>query len=268
MNFMAGNKKYNYLVETALLGHGLKSVNDSLITSIWPEDVKLAWIENGEIIIGDIQKFISVRRQSESWERIDGAQVLKNDYKGKNAFLTASGTMSVAKEINCPVVVTAGIGGIGDIVDEEICYDLPALSSMGITLIATSPKDMLDIEGTINWLHKNQVNIYGFNTDVCTGYICILDPIKLYKEISDIDIKNLPSGCNLILNPIPHEKRLKDIRLLEGAILAGKNAEKNGKYYHPAVNAYFDKETKGVSSIMQLDSLISNIKLAKKIKIV
>lgn len=265
MNLMDGNRIINYLVETALLGHGLKSIEDDLIISLWPEDVTLAWVENGEIIIGNISEFIPARKQSKNWERLDGMAVLKNEYKGKNAFLTASGTMAVARKINCPVVVTAGIGGIGDIKSEQLSYDLPALSEMGITLVATSPKDMLDIPGTLNWLHENRVFTYGFNTGVCNGYICVLEPSKLDKEISDNDLDNIPLGCNLILNPIPQERRLKDLTLLEGAISAGKNAENKGEYYHPAANAYFDKSSNGLSSIIQLEALVSNIKIAKKI---
>ncbi|HAE61338.1 MAG TPA: hypothetical protein DCG38_03250, partial [Eubacteriaceae bacterium] len=105
----------NFLVETALLGHGLLSVDNDLILSLWPDEVLLAWVENGKVKIGHISEFIPSRKNSKDWERLDGLAVKSKKYDNKNAFLTASGTMAVAKDVNCPVVVTAGIGGIGDI---------------------------------------------------------------------------------------------------------------------------------------------------------
>ena len=105
--------------------------------------------------------------------------------------------MAVAKKINCNIVVTAGIGGIGDIKTEKLSYDLPALSKMGITLVATSPKDMLDIPGTFDYLHENGVNTYGYNRQDCNGYIFVLEPVKLKKRISEADLSNIPAGCNL-----------------------------------------------------------------------
>lgn len=254
-----------FLVETALLGHGLYSIKDTEILSIWPKNVALTWVEGGEIRIGDIGEFIHSRSNSNSWGRLDGLAMERNEFKDKNAFLTASGTMAVAKYINCPVVVTAGIGGISDIVSEPLSYDLPALSSMGITLVATSPKDMLDIVKTFEWLHQNGVVTYGINTKNCNGYLFKLEPYELNKELKENELKKIPRASNLILNPIPENKRLKDSFLLAECISFGKRAEEIGEYYHPAVNACFDKSSRGVSSRIQLESLIENICIAKKI---
>ena len=265
MNLTDGNKKLNYLVETALLGHGLQSVDDDLIMSLWTDDAMLAWVEKGEIRIGSITEFIPSRKQSDNWERLDGKAIINGEYKDKNAFLTASATMAVAREIQCPVVVTAGIGGIGDIKSEPLSYDLPALAEMKTILVATSPKDMLDITKTLVWLHENGVNTYGYNTEVCNGYIFVLEPRELDKKITEIDLKNISRGCTLILNPIPEDKRLENLELLQMGISAGKNAENIGSYYHPAANSYFDKSSNGLSSVIQLEALMSNINIAKKI---
>lgn len=43
-------------------------------------------------------------------------------------------------------------------------------------------------------------------------------------------------------------------------------AEDKGGYYHPAVNTCFDRLSNGLSSLIQLESLISNINIAKKIE--
>lgn len=262
---MVGNRQIKYIVETALLGHGLPSIKNTDILSIWPKDAMLTWIEKGEIRIGTIEEFISRRMENDHWGRFNGLKVKEGLSKDANGYLTASGAMVVAKEIKCPVVVTAGIGGIGDIYKENLCYDLPALSQLGITLVATSPKDMLDIKATINWLENHGVKVLGVDTEYCSGYILALQNHKLSGKLSIKNANKLKYGCNLILNPIPKEKRLKDSRILQEAIKSGKEAEKEGKAYHPAVNASFDRLSSGISSKIQLESLVSNIEVAKLI---
>lgn len=265
MNLKDGNRQMDFLVETALLGHGLASVKDDEILSAWPQGALLVWMERGKIRIGTIDEFIPARKEKDKWHRLDGLKIKEKYDSDINAFLTASGTMTVAKDIGCPVVVSAGIGGIGDIKAERLCYDLPALSQLGVTLVATSPKDMLDIKGTLDWLKDHGVKVLGFETEYCSGYILNGRAYKLPGKLSYDDANKLEYGCNLILNPIPENKRLKETSFLEKAIKSGKEAEERGEQYHPAANACFDRLSKGLSSKIQLESLISNIRVAELI---
>ena len=48
-----------YLVESALLTHGLKSVSNETIKKEWQDPgKKITWIDHGEIRIGDIDEFL------------------------------------------------------------------------------------------------------------------------------------------------------------------------------------------------------------------
>jgi len=47
------------------------------------------------------------------------------------------------------------------------------------------------------------------------------------------------------------------------AIAAGKEAEAQGRYYHPAANNMIDLLSEGKSSLLQLDSIIANAKWAQ-----
>ena len=69
----------------------------------------------------------------------------------------------------------------------------------------------------------------------------------------------------MILNPIPERKRVQDRSILADAIKAGKQAEAEGRYYHPAANGEIDRRTGGYSSRIQLESLQRNILLAQSI---
>lgn len=67
----------------------------------------------------------------------------------------------------------------------------------------------------------------------------------------------------LIIQEIPEQKRIKDREILAKAIREGKKAESAGQYFHPAVNGKIDELTEGYSSVIQLESLLENAKLAE-----
>ena len=69
----------------------------------------------------------------------------------------------------------------------------------------------------------------------------------------------------LWLNPMPKEKRVQEYCMLEEAVIYGKEQEKQGYYFHPAVNAKIDELTAGRSSEMQLESLAANARFAEEL---
>ena len=251
------------LVESALLGHGLRSISDTELLSKWPsKDLNIAWIEDKQIRIGSLEDFIKFRKNSQCSARADGLAVKEQQFQD-NSFLTASGTMVAAERFGFDIVVSAGIGGVGDIVDEPFCYDLVALSLSNVVLIATGPKDMLDHQATFDWLKQNNVKIFGNKFPLYNGYIFKLDSFPLEFSLQNNKEILKDAQHRLILNPIDQSKRIQNITILNKGIQKGKEAESAGEYYHPAVNSYFDEVTKGLSSNIQFDSLIDNILLAK-----
>ncbi|MED9948068.1 MAG: hypothetical protein U0J50_07445, partial [Peptacetobacter hiranonis] len=61
-----------YLVESALLTHGLKSISNEELINRWKSDRKnIVWIDNGNVIIGGIEEFAEFRKNSDSLIRID-----------------------------------------------------------------------------------------------------------------------------------------------------------------------------------------------------
>lgn len=70
-----------YLIETALLTHGLRSLTNNYLLENWtlPEAL-IAWIYKGEIKIGTITKYLSFRTEAQSAIRID-CSILENALK-------------------------------------------------------------------------------------------------------------------------------------------------------------------------------------------
>lgn len=257
-----------FLAETCLLTHGLRSVTNEEMAAAWPfSEPCLVWVENGEIIHGDMERFLSFRTNCANVIRFDCYNLAEGLEKGLSGALTASGTMEVCRREGVPLAVTCGMGGIGDIAGEELCPDLPALSDLGVALIATSPKDMLNIPATLDYLKSHGVTVAG---NRCTGYVfCSTDvetsaPLSAYPNAAAIE-SAAKNGGLLLLNPIPENQREQDLTIVEKAVEAGKRAEATGGYYHPAANAEIDRLTAGHSSRIQLNSFIANIRMAREI---
>lgn len=258
-----------YLVETALLTHGLRSLSNDYLRAHWilPE-APIAWVYKGEIKIGSMEEYLSFRTEAQSAIRIDCKILEKALREGLSGALTASGTMAVCRKFGIPMAVTCGMGGIGDIKGEELCPDLPALADIPVILISAGPKDMLDRKSTISWLTSHGVQVVGARRDFCTGYLFVGDPVKLQGTLNLSGLEKQEGSLQpplLIIHEIPEEERSSDRRILAEAVAEGKRAEAEGRYFHPAANGKIDELTGGRSSEIQLASLLANAELAERI---
>lgn len=254
-----------FLAETALLTHGLRSVSQEELQRAWPfHQPCLAWVDHGQIQVGTMEEYLPFRSRADQVSRIDCDRLDQALADGESGALTASGTMAVCQRMGISLAVSCGIGGIGDIRGEELCPDLPALVRYDVALLATAPKDMLDMPATFGWLWQHGVHTAG---PECTGYLFRSAHIAIDESLSDYGsaeaIQKAVQRGLLLLQPIPEEERVADLSILSAAIFAGKQAEASGAYYHPAVNGEIDRRTNGESSRMQLCSLIANIRLAE-----
>ena len=247
------------LIETALLGHGLPSVTNDTIKNLWKdyEDAALVWMENGKIKLGKMDEFLKIRGKKQ-WKRISRKTVDESIKNLESGFLTASAVMKLAYERKIGIVVTAGMGGIRK---DTFSDDLYCLIEYPLMLIASSPKDSLDIDKTIKFLEKNEVRIMGYNTNISNGFIFKSDDISVEGMYEFNDYRSLVGKKGtLLLNPIPENERVKNnSEILLKAIDEGDNNIKN---FHPTVNFYLDKYTEGVASMLQLKAMISNLCIA------
>ena len=255
----------SFLVESCLLAFGLPSVGEEELAREWEAagagDALICWVEDGEIVVGTIERFLSFRSgaprykcSSDSLER-----VLKDRLSGA---LTASATMEACRRFSVPCAVSCGIGGIGDVKGEEVCADLSMIRDSGVVLICTSPKDMLDTEATVGWLLREGVRVLGDGGDVCTGYVFNGRPVRLSGSWRGGDLR----PPLLLLRGIAADKRMQDEEILKRAVCEAKEAERRGGYFHPAANAALDRLSGGYSSRLQLSSLLDNIRFAAKLE--
>ena len=253
--------RYPFLVESCLLSHGLKSVTNETLVAAWPRALPyITWVENGKILVGPAEQFAEFRASGKADARLDCNALASALETGASGALTASGTMAVCARLGVPLAVTCGMGGIGDIAGEELCPDLPALRDIPVALLATAPKDVVDIPATLQWLTQAGVRLIGADAARCTGYIFRSADVPLPQTLSETP--HPLAGKTLILNGIPEAERIADPALLARGIAQGHRAEREGRYFHPAANGEFDRLTGGRSSEIQLYSIIENARLA------
>lgn len=248
------------LAETALLTHGLAALSNEELLAQFPRDFDgLVWIERGEIRRGSMASYIHLRDKAGDIKRIDGSLVEQACQQGITAALTASAAMAVAAQWGVPLVVTAGMGGIQDTAGHRMSYDLVALASLPVSLLATAPKDLFHLAGTVHWLREHGVTILGHGTDCCDGFLFLQDPVPLDGRYTG----TVPAqGSLLVLNPLPRALRFREEEILRRAVARGETARQAGGLFHPAVNQALDALTQGRSGQLQLHSFIENIKLA------
>lgn len=249
-------------IESALLAHGLASIsNKELIQYLNDIETEIAWIEKGSLQIGNIRAFCEFRNQAEKYGRISYFNYEQNLQEKKSGALTASGTMKVCEEFNVPLVITCGIGGLSANPENKWCNDIQALRSSKVSMLATAPKDMFSISETLKGFREANVKVLGCESEGCNGYLFVGNTYKLDGKWMGKCVEE----STLYLNKIPEGNRIFDKQLLEEAVKYGKEAAANGELFHPAVNRKLDELTDGMTSKLQLFSLIENIKLAEKL---
>ncbi|MBQ4361386.1 MAG: pseudouridine-5'-phosphate glycosidase [Lachnospiraceae bacterium] len=285
-----------YLIESALLVHGIKNLDEQTILHYWDSaDGQIVWMEAGEIVTGGIDRLLDfrgrMRANGQIPRRANHFNIDKYAEIGADCVMTASGAMSVCAREGIPAAVTAGIGGFFPEILEEaegILWtrgdgppDVATLTGLNVVLVASGPKDMLDCPGTIRFLDEHGVHTYGASRNVYTGYLFVGEETCLSPlagegsapgaDCDSVRMKALSDAARgrdasvLVINEIAEGKRMSDRRILDEAVEFALEEEKKGGYYHPAVNAKIEELTGGYSARLQLAALAANARLAQKL---
>ena len=273
-----------YLVESALLVHGIKNVSEETILRYWDlPDAPFVWMEKGMVRIGGIDKLMDFRRRMRESgiipRRANHFNLDEYMSLGADAVMTASGAMSVCAIEGFGAAVTAGTGGFfPEILADNGTHlttrgfgppDVATLTQVPVVLVSSGPKDMLDYAGTIRYLDEHSVFVCGTKRPSYSGYVFVGEEAQLPHMLEEHQ-GTPPNWSRLhaafVINEIDADKRLTDRSILEEAVAYGHEAEKAGGYFHPAVNEKLEELTKGYSALLQLAGLLDNAKLIRGIK--
>jgi pseudouridine-5'-phosphate glycosidase len=217
------HSKAPILVETALLGCGLTSLEDELLLYLWPAaaGVELLWLEEGKLQAGLLPCFLEVR--GKEWPRVNGRELAETAARGAGGFLTASALLCAAAALpgeERRIVVTAGMGGMRQ---GTISADLHELARSPDLLLASAFKDSLEVEPSLAFLRKNGVRLLGWQCEHLDGFLfhespCALDgSLKTEAEVEPLSFRE--DGKSIVLfNPLPLSLRLEGREILAAAV--------------------------------------------------
>ena len=187
---------------------------------------------------------------------------------------TVAATASLAEQAGIDVFATGGLGGVHrmarDTWDESA--DLTALSRIGMAVVCSGVKSILDVPATLERLETLNVPVYGYRTDRFPGFYLADSghPLEwsfdFAEEIAEAVVAHwqlawpaVSSGA-LIVNPIPAGDQLDPAlhdRILNDALAAAEKQGVAGKDVTPFLLEYFHRETGG-------ESLRANVLLVKR----
>ncbi|WP_099203505.1 hypothetical protein [Miniphocaeibacter massiliensis] len=256
--------KNNYIVETALMTHGVADLLKMEILSLWGNnDSDFVWLDKGNLKVGKLYEFLKFKNNNSIEHRVNSENYEEAKKNKLTAALTASGTLCAGEELNVEYAVSCSISGVSPFENNIITPDLHKIVESDVTLIATSFKDTVNRKESIKWLRKSGVSIFGRESEFSTGFMFNLEPVQLHAIYQkNINIWHKPQ---LLLNEVSHLSRFENLELLKEIIRAGIEARNNGEYFHPAVNNKLAELTDARSAIIQINSLLDNTKWAKEI---
>lgn len=148
-----------FIIESALLTHGLKSISSERLKQELDKKWKIAWLDHGRTIVGNVDEFCEFRERAADYGRVNYFNYDQAVRAGRSGALTASGAMRVCEDRKIPLVVTCGIGGLVPDQCAEKCNDLRALMQSKVSMLATSFKDMFDFLYSVEQAEKSGVRV-------------------------------------------------------------------------------------------------------------
>lgn len=139
--------------------------------------------------------------------------------------VTVAAAIWCAEIANISIVVTGGIGGLHNQINDDanISADLLSLSKSSVALVCSGAKSILDLPKTIAILKNHGIPIIGYKTNEFPVFYSHSSGITLLQHLNNVDdiakviycqSKLYPQCGMIVANPIPTEAEIPDARLV------------------------------------------------------
>jgi pseudouridine-5'-phosphate glycosidase len=193
---------------------------------------------------------------------------------------TVASTAHLAARAGISVFATGGLGGVHrdarNTWDESA--DLEALARVGVTVVCSGVKSILDVGATLERLETLGVAVLGYGTDRFPGFYLhdsgypapwrVDTPAEVADVIAARRALGSDDGALVVANPLPAEEQLDPElhdRVLAAGLAAAAGAEIAGKEMTPFLLDYFHRETAGASLAANVRLVTRNVELGARI---
>ncbi|HEY0814004.1 MAG TPA: pseudouridine-5'-phosphate glycosidase [Pseudonocardia sp.] len=200
---------------------------------------------------------------------------------GRDGATTVAATAALAHAAGVAVFATGGLGGVhrGARDSWDVSADLGALARVGVLVVCSGVKSILDAAATLEVLETASVPVLGYGTDAFPGFyrrdagLPVPWRVDTPAQVAAVWRAHsaLGSGAGMVLaQPVPAADELAadvhDRLLAEGlALLAERGI--TGKDVTPALLAHFHGGSAGASLATNLALVVANAELAARVAV-
>jgi pseudouridylate synthase len=273
-------------LESTLISHGLPRPRNLEVA----HEVEAAVRDGGAtpatiaVVAGEAR----VGLDADALEAIAGGDVAKCGVRdlavvaarGGHGATTVASTAWLAARAGISVFATGGLGGVHREAREtwDESADLETLGRVGVAVVCSGVKSILDVGATLERLETLGVTVLGYGTDRFAGFY-LYDSgfpapwrVETPAEVAAVLAARRRLGSDdralVVANPLPVEEQLDQAlhdRVLAGGLAAAAEAGISGKDVTPFLLDFFHRETGGVSLDANVRLVLRNARLAAEI---
>jgi pseudouridylate synthase len=200
--------------------------------------------------------------------------------RGGDGATTVASTAWLAARAGISVFATGGLGGVHREAratwDESA--DLETLGRVGIAVVCSGVKSILDVGATLERLETLGVTVLGYGTDRFPGFYLhesgfpapwrVDTPAEVAAVLAARRRLGTDDRAVVVANPLPVEEQLDPVthdRVLDAGLAAAADAGIGGKEVTPFLLDFFHRETGGASLDANVRLVVRNARLAAEI---
>jgi pseudouridylate synthase len=273
-------------LESTLISHGLPQPRNLEVA----HEVEAAVRDGGAtpatiaVVAGEAR----VGLDSDALEAIAGGDVAKCGVRdlavvaarGGHGATTVASTAWLAARAGIAVVATGGLGGVHREAREtwDESADLETLGRVGIAVVCSGVKSILDVGATLERLETLGVTVLGYGTDRFPGFYLhdsgfpapwrVDTPAEVAAVLAARRRLGSDDRALVVANPLPVEDQLDAAmhdRLVDAGLAAASKAGISGKEVTPFLLDFFHRETGGASLDANVRLVLRNALLAAEI---
>ena len=200
--------------------------------------------------------------------------------RGGDGATTVASTAWLAARAGISVFATGGLGGVHRDAREtwDESADLETLGRVGIAVVCSGVKSILDVGATLERLETLGVTVLGYGTDRFPGFYLhdsgfpapwrVDTPAEVAAVLAARRRLGSDDRALVVANPLPVEEQLDPgvhDGVLAGALAAATEAGISGKEATPFLLDFFHRETGGASLDANVRLVLRNARLAAEI---
>jgi pseudouridine-5'-phosphate glycosidase len=276
-------------LESTLISHGLPRPRNLDVAHELEATVRAAGaipatiaVVSGEARIGLDEAALEAIASGEDVVKCGVRDLAVVTARGGNGATTVASTAHLAARAGIGVFATGGLGGVHrearDTWDES--SDLETLARVGIVVVCSGVKSILDVGATLERLETLGVTVLGYGSDRFAGFYLhdsghpapwrVDTPGEVAAVLAARRELGTADRAVLVANPLPPEEQLDPElhdRVLAAGLAAAADAEVAGKEITPFLLDYFHRETTGASLAANVRLVSRNAELGARIAV-